>query len=290
MNALSMTTLLVSLILIGFGLPIAGTEMKYQNHTFKEAFSPQTPAPDMPSWMEQPANQTIELGDRFELTVSILVGEVGYEWRVSDEENFVIGTGSEPNTAIVQDTHVLDIGVYFLRITVWDLYYDRLTADIYIHVEDSQVPVIDPAEDLEFVEGTLGHNITWIARDANPSHYTIEMNGILLEEGPWEEEICRFYLIIYNLKAGTYTCTLTVWDLGYNTASSSATVYVSPNPNATDNAHNPRLRSGGSEKVIYVSKPDILFIEIFAAVIFSGLAGLVMISAIAGKKHEFGFS
>jgi hypothetical protein len=247
------------------------------------------PSPDMPRWTEQPQNQTVEYGDSFSYQVNIS-GSLGYWWFVSDNVHFRINAGVASDHATITNNRILNIGVYYLRITCWDVEYDRLEAEIWITVQDTIIPEVSGPENLEFMEGERNHTLTWSAHDANPYYYSITKNGAIMEEGYWVEPHHEFYYEIGFIPAGTYAYVLELWDAGENSASWSVTVHVRANESAqVTSTEDPYARTGEIERVYYVPEPEYLFIELFAIVVLSGLTGLVMISAIATKKHEFGF-
>ena len=248
------------------------------------------PAPDAISWKEQPQNHTLEYGEEFKYQVN-LTGGVGYWWFVSDNLHFRISASAGADLGIIRSNGDLSIGVYYLRITVWDQNYVRLTADIWITVQDSFYPEIEGPENIEFTQGERNHNISWVAYDANPYYYVISKSGGDIEEGHWLEPLTVFTIALGFLPSGTFIYKLTLWDHGNNSAYSSVIVHVHQNETAqSDSTQDPYVRTGEIEKIVYVPKPDIMFIEFFAIIILTGLTGLVMISALGTKKHEFGFT
>ncbi|MFW9848922.1 MAG: hypothetical protein ACFFF4_07260 [Candidatus Thorarchaeota archaeon] len=247
------------------------------------------PEPDMPKWAVQPQNQTVEYGDAFEYVVNITDG-LGYWWFVSDTLHFRITYSPASDYAYIHSNGVLGIGEYYLKITVWDQSYDRLEAEIWITVDDTIYPDVTGPEDIEYTQGELNHNLTWVAYDANPYYYVITKSGGSIEEGHWLHQHQTFTLNLGFLPSGVYIYRLTVWDHGNNSMMASAVVHVRSNESSQESETvNMYERSREAEKIYYVKKPDVLFIEFFAIVILSGLTSLVTISAIATKKHEFGF-
>jgi hypothetical protein len=283
-------TFILVFALIGLvgSLIITPTSAVANNEEFPERIP--VPSPDMPIWTEQPQNQTLEYGDNFEYQVN-LTGGLGYWWFVSDTLHFRINGGVASDHATIRSNGILNIGVYYLRITIWDQTYDRLEAEIWITVEDTIYPEVQGPDDLEFIEGERDHNLTWVAYDNNPYYYSVTRNGATIDEGHWLEPLQVFSISIGFLPSGTYQYELTIWDNGDNSVESGVLVHVRQNGTRTSSTEpDPYARTGEIERIVYVPKPDILFIEVFAIVVISGLAGLVMISAVATKKHELGFS
>ena len=67
-------------------------------------------------------------------------------------------------------------------------------------------------------------------------------------------------------------------------------MHVISDGNETIRTSNDYLVNRNAERYLYIDPPNILFIEVFAIFVLSGLVGLVMMAAIAGKGHEFGFN
>ncbi|MFW9919281.1 MAG: hypothetical protein ACFFED_06765 [Candidatus Thorarchaeota archaeon] len=245
--------------------------------------------PDAPQWTEVPQNVTLEYGSRFSMTVNIT--GTAAAWAISDEQNFKITWHWGSTFASIKDTHILEIGVYFLRIYVWDEEYNGRTADIWITVVDSHFPSIDGPGNIEFVQGSnRTRTFTWHASDANPISYLITLNGGLVDQGEWNDEQKDFIINIGHLREGTYTYELELQDIGGNIASNIVSVHVLSDGNDPIKPSNDYLVNRNAERYVYIDPPNVLFIEIFAIFVLSGLVGLVMVSAVAGKAHEFGFN
>lgn len=245
---------------------------------------------DAPQFVEIPGNVTLEYGSRFSMTLNL----TGYSaaWAINDEENFAIGWTWGCTSAYIHDTHILSVGVYLVRVYVWDEQYAGTSIDIWITVVDSFFPSIEGPGNIEFVEGTnRSRTFTWYAFDANPLSYTITLNSMLAEQGDWTEESCEFSVAIGHLRKGSYAYKLSLQDIGGNIATNSVLVHVLPGGNETSiRTSVDYLINRNSEKYVYIDPPSILFIELFSIIVLSGLVGLVMMAAVAGKAHEFGFT
>ncbi len=248
------------------------------------------PSPDSPVWRELPQNITLEYGDRLHLQVNLSQG-VGLWWFVNDEYHFSISQETGTTSAIITDNMVLPIGVYYLRITVWDSSYTSLTAEIYVHVVDSSFPRIEGPTAIEFMQSDMGMDFSWTCYDENPVSYVITLNGNLLDYGNWTHSPEVFAVHIGHLPPGYYVYSILAKDIGNNTSAASVLVHVIENQNAETSSitQSPQVTSR-FERYTYVPAPRVAFIEMFAIIVISGLAAFVTLAAIATRAEEFGFS
>jgi len=93
-----------------------------------------------------------------------------------------------------------------------------------IDVPDETAPIIDSPADLEYEVSTTGNSITWIPSDDNPSEYNIQINGVVVISGGWDGS--SIVINVDYMGPGTYEYTLTVIDIGGNTASDIVMVTV----------------------------------------------------------------
>lgn len=95
-----------------------------------------------------------------------------------------------------------------------------LTSEIeYIGFSHTEIPIpITPAitssGDLEFVQGTTGHFITWIISGVTHSEYFILQNGIEVETGTLQDGVIEYS--VDGLPAGEYTFVLRIGSLDSN--------------------------------------------------------------------------
>jgi hypothetical protein len=93
---------------------------------------------------------------------------------------------------------------------------------------DRTAPVISNPDDVTFVEGATSQNITWTATDDNPTTYEITLlNGTVIGSGSWTSGNA-IMLDLDGFEAGTYECTITVYDIGSNYATDTVLVTVTP--------------------------------------------------------------
>ncbi|MHA1859122.1 MAG: right-handed parallel beta-helix repeat-containing protein, partial [Candidatus Thorarchaeota archaeon] len=106
-------------------------------------------------------------------------------------------------------------------------YYPRRWSTI-----DSTPPTISTPDDIEYVIGTTGHNITWNASEEHPFLYKIYRNGTLVESGQWDGG--NVTICVDGLELGAYEYTLVLYDEYGNGASDTVIVsVVEPQPTTT---------------------------------------------------------
>ena len=93
---------------------------------------------------------------------------------------------------------------------------------------DRTAPEITNPDDVTFIEGSIDQNITWTATDDNPTTYEISLlNGTVIDSGSWTSG-SSIVLDLDDFEAGTYECTITVYDIGSNYATDTVLVTVTP--------------------------------------------------------------
>ena len=172
--------------------------------------------------------------------VEFYFSETGFSltWNVTDEfMNMYVLTrdGTEMASGVLDPeypfvTYGLDnlaIGVYVFRLFVNDTSGNNATDDATVTVNrDDTVPVITYAPpDLAYAQGAKSIVRNWTATDDFKSTYTIAIDGIIYVSEDWESETIEFDFA--GLSTGVHEVTLTVRDLGGNSASSTVTVSVS---------------------------------------------------------------
>lgn len=116
------------------------------------------------------------------------------------------------------------LGVYNVTLYLEDKSGNSITATTWVTVGDSTDPTINSPDDLEFVEGTEGKNITWTCGDLLPSSYTITVNGTEAASGEWTGQSVLFN--VSDFEPGTYVVKLTLYDTSGNSNSDTVIVTV----------------------------------------------------------------
>ncbi|MFW9887974.1 MAG: hypothetical protein ACFFER_07320 [Candidatus Thorarchaeota archaeon] len=171
--------------------------------------------------------------------VEFYFSETGFSltWNVTDEfmnmyvltrDGTEVANGAlDPGFPFV--TYGLDnlaIGVHVFRLLVNDTSGNNATDDVIVTVNrDDIVPIITyTPPDLAYAQGAKNIIRNWTAIDDFKSTYTIAIDGIVYVSEDWESETIEFDFA--GLSAGVHEVTLTVHDLGGNSASSTVTVSV----------------------------------------------------------------
>ncbi|MHA2384647.1 MAG: hypothetical protein ACXAEE_00400 [Candidatus Thorarchaeota archaeon] len=166
--------------------------------------------------------------------------ETGFSltWNVTDEfmDKYVLtrdgtevasGTLDPVNPFVTYGVDSLAIGVYLFSLYVNDTSGNNATDDATVTVNRDDIdPVITyEPPDIEYAQGARNIIRNWTAKDDFKSTYTIAIDGIVYVSESWESDTIEFNFA--GLSAGVHEVTLTVYDLGGNTASSIVTVTVS---------------------------------------------------------------
>ncbi|MFX0056001.1 MAG: hypothetical protein ACFFAX_15130 [Promethearchaeota archaeon] len=172
--------------------------------------------------------------------VEFYFSETGFSltWNVTDEfMNMYVLTrdGTEVASGVLDPdnpfvTYGLDnlaIGVYVFHLFVNDTSGNNATDDATVTVNRDDIdPLITyTPPDLAYAQGARNIIRNWTATDNFKSTYTIAIDGIVYVSEDWESETIEFDFA--GLSAGVHEVTLTVYDLGGNSASSTVTVSVS---------------------------------------------------------------
>ncbi|MHA1771024.1 MAG: MSCRAMM family protein, partial [Candidatus Thorarchaeota archaeon] len=161
------------------------------------------------------------------------------QWNVTDEhinkytitrngDQVASGTINPENPVITVSLNDLDIGVYTYLISVNDTSGNTANDSVIVTVkaDDIAPTIVYAPKNFSCFIGDLGLRYNWTATDEFKDTYTITVDGLVVEKGDWTEE--NIWFDFGGLSQGQHVVTLTVTDLGGNTASSS--VYVTVNP------------------------------------------------------------
>ncbi len=166
--------------------------------------------------------------------------ETGFSltWNVTDEfMNMYVLTrdGTEVATGTLDSefpffTYGLDdlaIGVHVFSFFVNDTSGNNATDDATVTVnrDDTNPMITYTPPDLAYAQGASNIIRNWTATDDFMATYTIAIDYVVYVSESWESETIEFDFA--GLSAGVHNVTLTVYDLGGNTAISTVTVTVS---------------------------------------------------------------
>ncbi len=91
---------------------------------------------------------------------------------------------------------------------------------------DRTDPLVSTPSDIEYNEGSTGNSIVWTCTDLNPGNYELYRNDDLVLSGVWTNGL---NYSIDGLSVGTYTFTITFWDLAGNSISDIVIVTITAN-------------------------------------------------------------
>ncbi|RLI52633.1 MAG: hypothetical protein DRP09_17520, partial [Candidatus Thorarchaeota archaeon] len=111
---------------------------------------------------------------------------------------------------------------YEFELYVTDLAGNTITVPMFLTV-DSMNPVVSTPVDFRYEVGETGNSIAWTCSDANPSHYELTLDGVVISSGAWTTGLV---FPVDGLLEGTHTYTITFWDLAGNSVSDTVIVTV----------------------------------------------------------------
>ncbi len=143
-----------------------------------------------------------------------------------NETEYDTGTW-EDNVTISVNVDGLSVGVYAMRMVVYDL-DDNYIGDtvLILVIDDADNPTIDSPDDITMIAGTTGNRIVWTPTDEYPDSYEIELNNSVIESDSWGGG--RIVYSLDNLPVGTHTFKVTVFDMSGGTVDDTVTVVVLP--------------------------------------------------------------
>ncbi len=118
----------------------------------------------------------------------------------------------------------LSVGLYNITIVAYDGSGNSDADTVFVEVVDTVAPSIDSPNDIDYVVGSTGHQISWSVSDLGASFYQILRDGEVLVDAAWDGS--PIVVNVDLLILGTFNYTLVVSDQGDNTASDSVLVTV----------------------------------------------------------------
>ncbi len=123
----------------------------------------------------------------------------------------------------------LAVGTYYWRVAAIDNGNQTgpfsEAREIFIELDISS-PEINSPDDISYLLGATGNNITWEVFDILPKSYNITFNGIIEDEGVWNIGENEISISIDGLAEGTYTYVCYVYDLSNQWSSDEVMVTV----------------------------------------------------------------
>jgi len=142
-----------------------------------------------------------------------------------NDTQIIMGPSVWNNGSITLDIDGYPLDKYYFTCNVFDTDNHISSSTVIVNVIETDRPTIEHSpENITYIEGEVGHNITWNATDENPARYTITRNGKIFEAETWNGS--AFITNVDSLTAGTHLFNCTVFDEFGNTASDIVQVVV----------------------------------------------------------------
>ncbi len=159
------------------------------------------------------------------------------EWTLQEEyldSYLIFRNGSQTTGGVFNGTVViisvdgLSVGTWNLTILATDTSGNAATDLVWVFVMESGVPIVDSPADLEYLEGTTGHSVTWSPLTENPDFYEVLVNGTMYESGTWDNN--PITVSVDGLVVGVHNVTLVVFDVSSSSTWDTVWVTVTYNP------------------------------------------------------------
>ena len=142
-------------------------------------------------------------------------------------------SGDWDGSSIIVNVDALAVGIYNYTLIVYDCSGNNNSDTVFVNVVDSTAPSINNPTDLEYEEGSLGHNIIWNVSDLHPERYELFKDGLLIDSGDWDGS--PIIVNVDSLSVGVYNYTLVVYD-AFNNSNSDTLLVTVTSPATTTSA------------------------------------------------------
>ncbi len=123
------------------------------------------------------------------------------------------------------DTFTTEGVLYYYKVTAENAVGEgEISAEVSAKIPDTTPPSINHPNDISYIEGELGHTISWTPTETNPASFCITRNGTIVILGAWLGN--DITLNVDLLPKGTHVFNCTVLDQAGNRASDVVSVIV----------------------------------------------------------------
>ena len=120
----------------------------------------------------------------------------------------------------------LQPGAYNFTIVVFDTAGLNMSNTIIVHVYPASAPILNTHPgDFSYQEGTVGHTVSWLATDSNPTNYAVYKDGILYTSGNWSSGT-SINVNVDGLTPGSYNFTIIISNSYHLSVSDSVVITV----------------------------------------------------------------
>lgn len=155
-------------------------------------------------------------------------GAVPSQYRIYREHTVIELDAWSSGETIILDVDNLLRGVYNFTLVISDILGHEACDTVFVTVIDGSPPSLDSPDDIQFIEGTVGHIIIWHPDDIHPESFIIEVNHVVTSSGRWNSSSEEISFDLDAFTVGSYNVTLIVNDIGDNSAIDSVNVSVLP--------------------------------------------------------------
>ena len=153
---------------------------------------------------------------------------IAYEIWV-DGELHTLNMWTGPSFTVTYAIQPIDPGIYNYTILVIGQ-GGNATDSVYVTVNQIyEYPEIIFPDDITYVEGETGNELTFSIYDENPVWWATELDGVFYTSGPWTEPSMTVVVNVDGLSVGTHELLFAAW----GTLNGTGTVYITVEPSSS---------------------------------------------------------
>ncbi|MCY3414051.1 MAG: fibronectin type III domain-containing protein [Candidatus Heimdallarchaeota archaeon] len=161
--------------------------------------------------ISSPADFSVNYGDIGD-TVDWSVGDENpYRYNITQNSVLIVTNQSWNNGTISYSLDDLAIGTFTYNLSISDVAGNIVFDVVVITVIDATAPTLNSPNDLQYIVGSTGNEITWSASDIQPDYYDVTINGSAYISGQsWTSG--SIVVDIDGFAVASYTFVITVYD------------------------------------------------------------------------------